>query len=447
MAIRTLRVDAEHLNGKGGGETSLRVCGLCFWFQSVVPARLRVVRRGSAGRLELDRMAAQRLRSAKTGGPSRVGRLAKFCITLYLLAAIVYTAYHFLLAPAYHIVATRNPLAPSPKAQPLVRLPLNHAVPALPAAHSRLRNPAATPPTAPDDSAPLPDKNDVANAKLRAQAIVAAQMKKHPALENAAVKAADIREEDSGDRVWAAAEVGKNNDESSGEGYVRPAVLSDGRELVQKRIHGPDGVQWGMDQMNWHHPSSPLAHSGQLSPHANYLDHETTISIPEDHFLSLSFSSALQPSKVIPYYYRASAPDLPGFVKEDVTITTLVTSNRFKVFEKLVERYQGLLYFSLFSFILADLLRVGPISATVHVSDTANHSELLQALDSMYTSSPLMMKFVDIHLVYDPFDRQFNMWRNVAKFFARTDVRSVIYFSEFSLILSNSGDFSGPFAD
>ena len=33
-----------------------------------------------------------------------------------------------------------------------------------------------------------------------------------------------------------------------------------------------------------------------------------------------------------------------------------------------------------------------------------------------------MMKYVDIHLVYDPFDRQFNMWRNVAKFFARTEV-------------------------
>lgn len=27
----------------------------------------------------------------------------------------------------------------------------------------------------------------------------------------------------------------------------------------------------------------------------------------------------------------------------------------------------------------------------------------------------------DVHLVVDAFDRQFNMWRNVAKFFARTD--------------------------
>lgn len=74
----------------------------------------------------------------------------------------------------------------------------------------------------------------------------------------------------------------------------------------------------------------------------------------------------------------------------------------------------------------ADLERLGPVSATVHVSDTDTHSELLQSLDDLYTSSPAMMKYVDVHLVYDPFDRQFNMWRNVAKFFARTEVSEPI---------------------
>lgn len=58
----------------------------------------------------------------------------------------------------------------------------------------------------------------------------------------------------------------------------------------------------------------------------------------------------------------------------------------------------------------------------MHVSDTNAHSELLRSLDTLYNSSPYMKKYVDIHLVYDPFDRQFNMWRNVAKFFARTEV-------------------------
>ncbi len=39
----------------------------------------------------------------------------------------------------------------------------------------------------------------------------------------------------------------------------------------------------------------------------------------------------------------------------------------------------------------------------------------------MYTSSDLMMTYVDVHLVVDSFDRQFNTWRNIARLFARTD--------------------------
>jgi len=32
-----------------------------------------------------------------------------------------------------------------------------------------------------------------------------------------------------------------------------------------------------------------------------------------------------------------------------------------------------------------------------------------------------MARFVDLHLVIDSFDRQFNTWRNIARLFARTD--------------------------
>lgn len=32
-----------------------------------------------------------------------------------------------------------------------------------------------------------------------------------------------------------------------------------------------------------------------------------------------------------------------------------------------------------------------------------------------------MIHYVDVHLVVDSFDRQFNTWRNIARFFARTD--------------------------
>jgi hypothetical protein len=32
-----------------------------------------------------------------------------------------------------------------------------------------------------------------------------------------------------------------------------------------------------------------------------------------------------------------------------------------------------------------------------------------------------MSRFVDVHLVIDSFDRQFNTWRNIARLLARTD--------------------------
>lgn len=246
---------------------------------------------------------------AKTTGPSRMGRVAKFFITIYLLVALVYTAFHFVLSPALHLLVGTEVAPAPPAALPKVDPPV-------------LVNPPAL-------------------ARLRTAAEVKAK-KEHPALETAGVKAADIRDEDSEDRVWAAAEAqARKGAKKQPKGYVRPTVLTNGRELVAQRIHGLAGVEWGLDQMSWHHPSSLLAHSGPVSPHAVYNEHPEPVSIPEDHFLSLSFSAALQPSKVIPYYYRASAPDEPGFVKEDITITTLVTSNRFKVFQRLVERYRG----------------------------------------------------------------------------------------------------------
>ncbi|KIJ58075.1 glycosyltransferase family 49 protein [Hydnomerulius pinastri MD-312] len=96
----------------------------------------------------------------------------------------------------------------------------------------------------------------------------------------------------------------------------------------------------------------------------------------------------MQPCKIIPYYYRGSA----AFEKDDITITTLVTVNRFKVFAELVKRYKG----------------------------RASHA-VLDALHDLYTSTPGMSTFVDVHLVLSPFDRQINTWRNAARLFARTD--------------------------
>jgi hypothetical protein len=62
-----------------------------------------------------------------------------------------------------------------------------------------------------------------------------------------------------------------------------------------------------------------------------------SIPMSEDLFLSKTFAQSLQPSKIVPYFYRATGE----FDPEDITITTLVTSNRFKVLAQLVSRYNG----------------------------------------------------------------------------------------------------------
>ncbi|KAF8178587.1 glycosyltransferase family 49 protein [Mycena galopus ATCC 62051] len=120
----------------------------------------------------------------------------------------------------------------------------------------------------------------------------------------------------------------------------------------------------------------------------------------EDLFLSKAFAGSMRPSKIVPFFYRATGV----FDKEDITITTLVTSNRFQVFARLVDRYPG------------------PISVTIHVNNgTDQVHELLDSLHMLYLSSTNMANNVDVHLVIDAFDRQFNTWRNIARFFARTD--------------------------
>lgn len=69
----------------------------------------------------------------------------------------------------------------------------------------------------------------------------------------------------------------------------------------------------------------------------NGLGHEKPVAMSEDLFLSKAFAGAMRPSKIVPFFYRATGV----FDKEDITITTLVTSNRFQVFAGLVERYPG----------------------------------------------------------------------------------------------------------
>ncbi|POW08664.1 hypothetical protein PSHT_00977 [Puccinia striiformis] len=159
------------------------------------------------------------------------------------------------------------------------------------------------------------------------------------------------------------------------------------------------------DMVDWYPAAHNLSQGAFDRDHLLHSARKGIYSTTEDLFLSKAFSDSLGPSKIIPFFYKALGPDQSGEINpKDISITTLVTSNRFRVFAKLVENYQG------------------PISATIHVSDSPGILKpLLDSLDELYHSSKLMSTWVDIHLVVDSFDRQFNMWRNVAKFFARTD--------------------------
>lgn len=122
--------------------------------------------------------------------------------------------------------------------------------------------------------------------------------------------------------------------------------------------------------------------------------------MPEALLLSKAFSQSLQPSKIYPYFYRATT----SFDQDDITVTTLITRNRLKVFRELVLNYDG------------------PISVTVHINDEPQEvQDFLQDLHQLQLSTPRMYQLVDVHVVLDSFDRQFNTWRNIARFFARTD--------------------------
>lgn len=78
------------------------------------------------------------------------------------------------------------------------------------------------------------------------------------------------------------------------------------------------------------------APSGHHSPS---LPQNDPVFLQESVFLSRAFSQAMKPSRIIPFYYRASR----SFRREDITIATLVTSNRFEVLARLVQQYQGIL--------------------------------------------------------------------------------------------------------
>jgi glycosyltransferase-like protein LARGE len=115
---------------------------------------------------------------------------------------------------------------------------------------------------------------------------------------------------------------------------------------------------------------------------------------------SKMFQYALQPTQIIPHFLRMKAQP----AQSDITITTMITMERLPVLVKLVRKYQG------------------PVSVTLHInSESSDKLQLLERLIQVYMSDEYVSQFLDVHLVLDKYDRQFNMWRNIARMFAATE--------------------------
>ncbi|CAO3616073.1 unnamed protein product [Cunninghamella blakesleeana] len=135
-----------------------------------------------------------------------------------------------------------------------------------------------------------------------------------------------------------------------------------------------------------------------------------------------SFSNGLGFEKINPYYYKAQS--VINSSPHDVSITTLVTPNRLKTLMRLAHYYQG------------------PISAVLHINKKDDQlNDIIHQLNQYYYHDNYdeqqqdddvddkdekeiilsLKRFVDIHLLIDDYERQFNMWRNIARMYARTD--------------------------
>ncbi|KAI8981061.1 glycosyl-transferase for dystroglycan-domain-containing protein [Pilobolus umbonatus] len=104
------------------------------------------------------------------------------------------------------------------------------------------------------------------------------------------------------------------------------------------------------------------------------------------------------PSDILPYFFKANSK----LNKNDITISTIITSDRFPHLSRLATHYKG------------------PISAAIHITDNESKEEIMSSLYDVFNTNPDMREYVDVHLIVDKYNRQFNMWRNVAKLYTRT---------------------------
>jgi hypothetical protein len=108
--------------------------------------------------------------------------------------------------------------------------------------------------------------------------------------------------------------------------------LAHPRTLASTPNAGAASDTWGNDTVLWSPSRSALYRQSGQSGH----------STAESLFLSKAFDHSMQPSRVVPFYFRAvGSGGQSRFSREDITILTIVTSNRFSVLGLLAQSYRG----------------------------------------------------------------------------------------------------------
>ncbi|KAJ3200422.1 hypothetical protein HK099_002698, partial [Clydaea vesicula] len=113
--------------------------------------------------------------------------------------------------------------------------------------------------------------------------------------------------------------------------------------------------------------------------------------------------NVLQPTKVTPYFFKMS--NNIKIEKHTVTVATLITVDRLPILLNSMKTFDGL------------------YSATLHILSDDNLTTNLITVKSFIKENFNVLKDrLDIHLIIDEYPRQFNFFRNVARYFSRTDL-------------------------
>ena len=118
---------------------------------------------------------------------------------------------------------------------------------------------------------------------------------------------------------------------------------------------------------------------------------DNTANPGEDPHHAYKLFSPMLPTTMIPNYFK-------GTNKKGISVSTMITIERLDKLRILVQQYQG------------------PVSVVLHVN---KENELNKLLAVPFSKEE--MKRLYLHVIIDEFDRQFNLWRNMAKFYAPTN--------------------------